>query len=129
MNFRALYTRNLALKLVSLVIASLFWLYVEVGREGSEKVSVPVTISNLATGLSVQGEIPPQVEMELHGSRMDLMKVRSGGLKLVLDMSGVGEGEVSFASLDKGIKLGYGVRATRIYPSVIGIKVVKSNRY
>lgn len=125
MNLRALYTRNLELKLVSLVIASLFWLYVEVGHDGRERVSVPVSIANLSPGLALQGGLPPSVEIDLQGSLIDLMKIRSGELRLVLDMTGVGEGKVSFVSLETGVKFGAGVRATRIYPSSIEVTVVK----
>jgi YbbR domain-containing protein len=125
MNLKALCSRNLGLKLVSLVIASLFWLYVEVGRDGNSRVSVPVSIANLAPGLSLHGDIPDHVEMDLHGSRIDLMKVRSGNLRVVLDLSGVGEGVVSFVSLDKAVRLGHGVQTTRVYPSAIELKVTR----
>lgn len=125
MNLKALYSRNLGLKLVSLVIASLLWLYVELGSDGNSHVSVPVTISNLAPGLSLQGEIPAKVEMDLRGSRIDLMKINSADLRILLDMSGVKEGVVTFDSLDKAVRLGRGVRTTRVYPSAIELKVAR----
>jgi YbbR domain-containing protein len=125
MNFRGVYTRNLGLKLVSLVIASLFWLYVEIGRDGHARVSMPVAVSNLAPGLQLQGELPQRVEIDLSGSRIELMKLQKSDPRVVLDMSGVAAGVVTFKDLEKGVKIGHGIRITRVYPSTIEITVAQ----
>lgn len=126
MTFPSLLTNNLGLKIVAVVMASLFWLYVTSGREAETRVQVPVHLVNLADGLICVNKVPAHLDLELTGSRLALMALRIDTLRVALDMNGVGEGSVAFTNLEQVVRIGRGIRVTRVYPSRIELVVVRN---
>lgn len=116
---------NLSLKIVSVVMASLFWLYVMAGKDAVKRVQVPVVFANLDDGLTVVDKPPASLDVELQGNRLSLLTLSQGSLKLVLDMAGVQEGSVSFSNLEKAVVADSRVRVMRVYPARIEISVAK----
>lgn len=123
MNFPPIIANNFSLKLVSVVMASLFWLYVVAGRDSEKRLQVPVEIINLAANLTLVEKPPERLEVDLSGSRLALLTVRPESLRLLLDMSEVGEGTVLFTNLENGVRVGSGLRVTRVYPGRIELTV------
>ena len=123
MNFPPIIANNFSLKLVSVVMASLFWLYVVAGRDSEKRLQVPVEIINLAGNLTLVEKPPERLEVDLSGSRLALLTVRPESLRLLLDMSEVGEGTVLFTNLENGVRVGSGLRVTRVYPGRIELTV------
>ena len=123
MNFPPIIANNFSLKLVSVVMASLFWLYVVAGRDSEKRLQVPVEIINLAGNLTLVERPPERLEVDLSGSRLALLTVRPESLRLLLDMSEVGEGTVLFTNLENGVRVGSGLRVTRVYPGRIELTV------
>jgi YbbR domain-containing protein len=125
MNVPRLIADNIGLKLVSLVIASLFWLYVIVGREGEIRAKVPVYLVNMSDQVTMVAKPPSTVEVDIRGNRIHLMTLDPGSLRLDLDMRGVEEGTVQFSNLESVLKTGRGVRVTRVYPGRMEVSVAK----
>jgi len=125
MTLPALITNNLELKIVSVVMASLFWLYVTAGREAETRVQVPVHLVNLADGLACADKVPNHLDLDVKGSRFALMALRPDTLRVALDMNGVGEGSVAFTNLEQVVRMGSGIRITRVYPGRIELVVVR----
>lgn len=125
MTLPALITNNLEIKIVSVVMASLFWLYVTAGRETETRVQVPVHLVNLADGLACADKVPNHLDLDVKGSRFALMALRPDTLRVALDMTGVGEGSVAFTNLEQVVRMGSGIRITRVYPGRIELVVVR----
>lgn len=125
MTLPALLTNNLELKIVSVVMASLFWLYVTAGRETETRVQVPLHLVNLADGLACADKVPNHLDLDVKGSRFALMALRPDTLRVALDMNGVGEGSVAFTNLEQVVRMGSGIRITRVYPGRIELVVVR----
>ncbi|MBT0664598.1 hypothetical protein KI809_09835 [Geobacter pelophilus] len=125
MNLPPFIANNLLLKIVSVVMASLFWLYVMAGKDAELRVQVPVVLVNLGNNLTIVDKPPVSLDVELHGSRLALLALRKESLRLVLDMDGVKEGSVSFSNLDKALIADSRVRVTRISPAHIELTLAK----
>ena len=126
MTLPSFITNNLELKIVAVVMASLFWLYVTAGREAETRVQLPVHLVNLADGLTCADKVPTHLDLELTGSRLALMALRPDTLRVTLDMNGVGEGNVAFTNLEQVVRIGRGIRVTRVYPGRIELVVVRN---
>ncbi|MBI5656502.1 MAG: hypothetical protein HZC44_06675 [Geobacter sp.] len=125
MSLPALISNNLDLKIVSVVMASLFWLYVTASREAETRVQVPLHLVNLADGLACADKVPNHLDLDVKGSRFALMALRPDTLQVALDMNGVGEGSVAFTNLEQAVRMGSGIRITRVYPGRIELVVVR----
>ncbi|GAM11362.1 hypothetical protein OR1_03676 [Geobacter sp. OR-1] len=128
MNLPDFIANNLSLKIVSLVMGSLFWLYVMAGKDAETRVQVPVVMINLDSGLTIVDKPPVALDVELRGSRLSLMTLRKDSLRLILDMAGVREGSVSFTNLDKTLISDSRIRVTRIYPAHIELSLARLAR-
>lgn len=116
---------NLSLKIVSVVMASLFWLYVMARTETTMRLQVPVLLSGLDPELTIVEKPPPFLDVELRGDRLSLMTISRGSLRVVLDMEGVKGGSVAFSEMEKGLIPDSRVRVTRVYPAKIEITVAR----
>jgi|PlaIllAssembly_1097288.scaffolds.fasta_scaffold55152_2 hypothetical protein len=125
MNLPLVVTRNAGLKVASLVIASLFWLYVDAGRYGQARLQVPVVLTGLPDDMAVSEKPPPRVEVVMGGSRLALMALRPGSIRLTLDMSGLREGSVSFTNLENLVSTANALQVTRVYPSRIELVLAR----
>ena len=118
---------NFELKLVSVVLASLLWLYVVAGKEGDISVQVPVVYANLADGLTIVRKPPDHIDLILRGNRLAIFSLNRAALCVTLDMSGVGEGTVSFSHLEKNVNIGTMLKVSRIYPAQVDVTLARIN--
>lgn len=81
-------TANLGVKIVSLLFALLLWLHVTAQQMENQYFHVPLVLSAIPDSLTVIHEYPRVVEVTVHGSRIDLMKLRLiGRLTAAVDLS------------------------------------------
>lgn len=125
MNLPRYISGNLQLKIVSVVMASLLWLYVMAGKDVEKRVQIPVIFANLDDSLTVIDKPPAVLDVELKGDRLSLLSLSEESLQLVLDMKGVHEGAVSFTNLEKSLIPDSRVRVTRIHPARIDISLAR----
>jgi len=112
---------NLPLKLLSIFLASLVWLFV-MGEEHSERsYSVPVQISRLAEGLVLLNEEDYVVEVRVSGPRGILNSLSDDGFAATLDLAPYGKGEVDVPIPKEAIRAPKGVSITRIRPATIRV--------
>ncbi len=128
MNLPPVITHNYEIKLVSVVMASLFWLYVMAGGDVVTRVQVPVIYSGLADGLMVLEKPLETLDVEMRGSRLSLLMLRSGNTRAVLDLSGVSQGSVSFVNLESAVQGAKGFRVTRVNPGRIELSIASNTR-
>jgi len=121
----ATFKKNLGLKVLSLFLATLLWITLTLGHEEEARISVPVVLRNIPPNLVVSGAPPTAVELELSGAKIILMTIEREHLPVVLDLSGAGEGTVSFVNLDRRVTVRSGIRIMRVQPATIDLKMVK----
>jgi hypothetical protein len=111
---------NLGWKLLAFVIAVLIWALVASEPELSTFVTVPLAFKNLPDDLEVSADPVNSISLELRGPSGELRSLgEAGGLRpaVILDMSGVQQGERTFPIGDGNVKLSRGVRLVRAIPS------------
>jgi hypothetical protein len=125
MTLREVATRHLVLKLLSLLLAAVMWLFVALEREDEVEVVVPLRLERLPAGLALYKAPLPQVLVRLAGPRLLLLRQQWQPLAIPLDLAGVREGKVAFTSLERSLKPVPGVRVVRIQPAALELIVVR----
>jgi YbbR domain-containing protein len=93
--YRAL-TANLGLKIISLLVALLLWLYVTAQQAQMQGFKVPLELENIPDSLTVMQEVPPAVDVTVSGTKSDLLKLRFfSKMRAVVDCSAQKRGTVS----------------------------------
>jgi YbbR domain-containing protein len=118
-------TDNLAAKILSLAIASVFWLSVTVDKEIQKNFSAPLIVVNLPPGFTISDNVPHNINFTVTGPEILFLSHNLDGLKITLDLRKTGEGTVSFPHLQKYIDLPYGMQVIRVYPSSLELKLVR----
>ena len=118
-------SKNLGLKALALLLAVVLWLFVTLEKGVEIDITVPVVLKNLSPGLMVAGRPPSRVDIRIAGSKIMLLRVRPDRIVVPLDLKGVNEGTVVFLALEKILRLPPGVRAIRVYPSTIELKLAR----
>lgn len=127
MSLREKIRHNLGLKLLSLLLAALLWLFVTAGEEKEVSFRAQVVLRNIPTGLTVAGGPPPAVDVRVRGSNVLLAKVRTERPTLYLDLRGAAEGATEFPNLAPMLGLPEGVIVTRLSPAVIVVRLAAKN--
>src|SRR5262245_52533957 len=110
---------NLALKLVSLVLAGLLW-FVIAGETTSEMgVSVPLELQNFPKDLELTGDAVDSVEVRLRASPGIMHALGPGQISAQIDLSGSGEGERIIHLTADSVRVPFGVKVVKIAPSLI----------
>jgi hypothetical protein len=128
MNIPFFIANNFSIKLVSLAMASLLWLYVISGTEVETMAQLPVVFSNLSDDLTVVDKPPVSVKVIIRGTRLAMMTFSDKSLKLILDMSGVSDGRVVFSNLEDNIRVPRGMKVTRVQPDKLEISLARLSR-
>jgi YbbR domain-containing protein len=126
MNRREIVSHNLGLKALSLLLATLLWLFVAVEQESEIAVAVPVTFKNLGDGLTVSNQPPTNLDVRVAGPKILLLKIQAERPVAVLDLKGIREGTTSFPGLEKTLHLRTGLRVTRITPASVEVRLART---
>src|SRR3982751_174645 len=113
-------TENFGWKVLALAIAVLLWILVASEPELSTFVTVPLTYKNLPDDMEISREPVSSISLELRGPAGELRTFGDpGGLRpaVVVDMTGVQDGERTYPIGDGNVKLSRGVRLVRAIPS------------
>lgn len=127
MSVRQKLLENIGLKGLALLLATILWLYVVSAQETEIELMAPVKVENLAPHLAIADGPSEMVDVRISGPRLFIMMVNPKRLVIPLDLRNVGAGTVLFSGLDKALKLPDGVRATRIHPSEIQLRIVSGH--
>ncbi len=123
-NLRSALTRNLGVRAISLLLAVVLWLFVNVGNPQAEiTMKVPVRYVGLSAGLMIVNFHPDTVELQINGPRTLLSLLNPERLALQLDLRGVGTGLAHFDITPAQFPLPRQVTITRISPSEIVLDI------
>jgi YbbR domain-containing protein len=113
--------QNLALKLVSVVLAALLWLIVS-GEQTVERVlRIPLEYTNIPAQLELVGEPPTVVDVRVRGSSGTLGRLSSGELAAVLDVRTPRPGQRLYHLTGADVRAPFGVDIVQVTPSSIAL--------
>lgn len=124
--------RNLGLKFLSIVVASLLWLVVAGERVVERVMRAPVEFQNLPAGLELVGNPPDTIEVRLRGSSGALSRLGAGDMSAVIDLATARPGRRLFHITQNQVNVPYGIDIVQVGPSTLtmefelsGIRSVK----
>ena len=121
---RQLVTRNIALKVLSLVIAFSLWMFVNFGeRDTEESLRVPLELRNIPAHLMITSPRVDFVDLRVTGPRTLLGRIDRNRLSIPLDLGGVRPGPAGFRVGAELLILPRGVRLVRINPSQVTLEL------
>jgi YbbR domain-containing protein len=119
--------QNLALKLVSVVLAALLWLIVS-GEQTVERVlRIPLEYTNIPAQLELVGEPPTVVDVRVRGSSGTLGRLSSGDLAAVLDVRSPRPGQRLYHLTGAEVRAPFGVDVVQVAPSSIALFFERSS--
>jgi YbbR domain-containing protein len=120
---RQMLTRNLPLKLLSLLIASSLWFFVNFGeRDTEESLKVPLELRNIPAHLMITSPRVDFIDVRVSGPRALLGRIDRNRVSIGLDLSGVRPGPAVFRVDPAALNLPRGVQTLRINPSQITLE-------
>ncbi|HZP38752.1 MAG TPA: CdaR family protein [Methylomirabilota bacterium] len=109
-------TRHWELKLMALAVSMVLWAFVMTSERADIVVAAPIELDGIPEGLEVKGERPDTVDVQLHGLRGALDRLRPERVRARLSLVGVQPGEVTLRVLPEQITVPPGVTVVRINP-------------
>jgi hypothetical protein len=119
--------QNLALKVVSVVLAALLWLIVS-GEQTVERVlRIPLEYTNIPAQLELVGDPPTVVDVRVRGSSGALGRLSSGELAAVLDVRSPRPGQRLYHLTGSDVRAPFGVDIVQVTPSSIALFFERSS--
>jgi YbbR domain-containing protein len=110
---------NLALKLISLLLAVMVW-FVIAGEKTSEMgLQVAVELQNFPKDLELTGEPVDAVEVRLRASPGIIQHLTASDVSAQIDVAGATEGEHIIHLTSDAIRVPFGVKVVKINPSTL----------
>jgi YbbR domain-containing protein len=117
------FTQHLGLKLFSLAVAFVLWLFISGSRELTTAVTVTVQYRNIPTHLELGPNLVEEVRLIVRGPSPLLSRVANSPSPVVLDLGRVNrEGVTTFSIQRVNVDLPAGVVLERAIPSQIQIR-------
>lgn len=111
--------RNLGLKLLSILIATMLWLVVAGERVAERVMRVPIELQNLPTDLEITSNPPDTVEVRLRGSSGMLTRMSPGDISAVIDLRTARTGRRLFHLTPNLVNTPYGLETVQISPATL----------
>jgi YbbR domain-containing protein len=119
--------QNLALKVVSVVLAALLWLIVS-GEQTVERVlRIPLEYTNIPAQLELVGDPPTVVDVRVRGSSGTLGRLSPGEMAAVLDVRSPRSGQRLYHLTGSDVRTPFGVDVVQVTPSSIALFFERSS--
>jgi YbbR domain-containing protein len=118
---RRVFTENRGLKITSLLIAVLLWMFVIGEKQSDVELTVPLSLVNLSSDLVITSRVPGSVSVRVTGPRTIVASISPKQYGLTMDLKGIQPGTSSFEILPSRFGFPRGVEVTGISPSVVTI--------
>lgn len=116
-----------AVKLLSGVLALIFWAFVTGERPVERRVSVRIRLLNHAVGM-MSTVVPPSVDAVIAGPWLPVTLLKPEELTMDLDLSGVGAGGAVFSGIEQFLRLPRDIKVIRMHPARIEVRLAKPGR-
>ena len=115
-------TKNIWLKLASLVLATTLWIFVILSGRTEIAMDVPVVYTGLKQQLDMI-ESPTKVSIIIEGQKSLLKNIRRGEIKAVIDLSETKSGRSFFTLTKENFELPKTLLLTNIDPETISVTI------
>ena len=119
--------RNLALKIVSVVLAALLWLIVSGERTVERALRIPLEFTNIPAQLELVGEPPTVVDVRVRGASGTLGRLSAGDMAAVLDVRTPRPGQRLYHLTGSEVRAPFGVDVVQVSPSTIALFFERSS--
>ena len=119
--------RNLALKIVSVVLAALLWLIVSGERTVERALRIPLEFTNIPAQLELVGEPPTVVDVRVRGASGTLGRLSPGDMAAVLDVRTPRPGQRLYHLTGSEVRAPFGVDVVQVAPSTIALFFERSS--
>lgn len=125
MKLQANFFTNVPLKLLSLLLAAVLWLFVTL--ETADEIEIPLVINlvNVPSGFKLQNTSATWLSLRIAGPRILLLRQRWQGAQAVLDLYGADSGRATFPELSRFVVLVPGVRLVRVTPVSLDVALAR----
>lgn len=114
--------RRLGLKILSVLIAAMFWLAVGGEQIVERTLRSPLELQNIPDGFDVVGNAPSSVDVRVRGSSTTLAHLSAGDVIVVLDTASARPGRRLFHLTRDHVRAPFGVDVTYIGPATITLR-------
>jgi len=114
--------RNLWLKAVALVLASVLWFAVSHDSLVERSLRVPLEFQNMPEGIEIVGEAPATVDVRVRGVSGLLSRLETGEVVSVLDLRGARPGTRLFHLLTDEVRVPFGLQVTQVSPPTVSLE-------
>ena len=118
--------RVTAVRLLSLLLAVLLWLGVNLERPGEVKLQVPLVLEHLPSGLLLAASPPGVLEVTVSGPRILLFGPWLHGARCALDLSEAQAGPASYKMVDCSFGLDRELKVLRVRPAAVTLVFAKA---
>lgn len=117
------FSENWKMKILALGCALILWFYVMGERRLEVGYAVPIELQNVPSGMVITNDLPRSIDIRLSGPRALLGDLNEKDVRISVDLIGLKPGLTTFSRLDDHLRLPVGIRATRISPSFVDVKL------
>lgn len=116
MNLKTAFSANLQMKLFSLLLAALLWLFMAL--EAADEIEIPLTVNyvNTPPDLTVKAGQGTEPLLRIGGPRILLLRQKMKGTSVRVDLSIAKEGDFILTEGESTLKLVEGVKLVRFPP-------------
>jgi YbbR domain-containing protein len=120
--------RNLGLKVLAVLLASVLWLTVAGEHIVERTLRVPLELRNVPAELEIVGDPPITVDVRVRGSSALLGRLDPGEVVALLDIEAARPGSRLFHLRTDEVRVPYGVEVSQITPSTVALELERSGR-
>jgi YbbR domain-containing protein len=125
-SLRQLARRNMALRVLSVLLAISLWMFVNAGQHDAEtSIQVPISYQHLPANMLIVNTEPRFIKLDITGPPTLLSLLDPGRLRLRLNLAGVNTGEASFKVTSGMFAIPPHTSITGITPSEIVLDIDK----
>ncbi|GBE00535.1 YbbR-like protein [bacterium BMS3Abin07] len=121
-----IFERNVFLKIASIVIATALWFFVNSKGVSEITIAVPLEIKNLPEGYEIVTRKTNEVNLGLRGHERLIKSIKVQDIRVYLDLSKMKKGWGTYYINRDNIKVPPSLTVTKIDPSVVKIKIEKT---
>lgn len=118
--------RNLGLKALAVVAATLLWLSVSSDPVVERSLRVPLEFQNVPATFEIVGDVPATVDVRVRGTARQVGAIEPGQGVAVLDLQGAREGARLFNLLANDVRLPFGVQVVQVNPSTVSLSIERT---
>ena len=120
--------RQLGLKILAVLIASVLWFTVAGEHIVERSVRVPLVFRNIPQDLEIVGNAPDSVDVRIRGGSAVLSRVQGGEIVAVLDLATARAGSRLFPIRADEVRAPFGVDVAQVTPATLSLELEKAGR-